>query len=57
MKIAEIRPHLLHQRLDSGFESAFSTFRDRWACLVEIVCEDGPPAGARRSAPPAPMPP
>ena len=41
MKIAEIRTHLLHHRLDQPFQSAFSTFTDRWACLVEIVCDDG----------------
>ncbi|RMD95371.1 MAG: mandelate racemase/muconate lactonizing enzyme family protein [Alphaproteobacteria bacterium] len=43
MKIAAITPHLLRHRLEAEeqFQSSFSTFTDRWACLVEITCEDG----------------
>ncbi|ARE42079.1 L-alanine-DL-glutamate epimerase and related enzymes of enolase superfamily [Rhodovulum sp. P5] len=41
MKIAEIRTHLLCHKLDVPFHSSFSTFTERWACLVEITCDDG----------------
>jgi len=41
MKIAEIRTHLLRHKLEMPFQSAFSTFTERWACLVEITAEDG----------------
>lgn len=41
MKIIEVNTHLLRHRLDVPFESAFSRFDERWACLVEIVCDDG----------------
>ncbi|WP_137700672.1 mandelate racemase/muconate lactonizing enzyme family protein [Marimonas lutisalis] len=41
MKITDLKTHILHHRLDQPFESAFSTFTDRWACLVEIACDDG----------------
>ena len=41
MRIQEVRAHWLRHELDQPFQSAFSTFRDRQACLVEIICEDG----------------
>lgn len=43
MKIVSITPHLLHHPLAPGerFQSSFSTFTDRWTCLVEIGCADG----------------
>lgn len=41
MKIAGIRTHLLRHTLDQPFESAFSRFTERWACLVEVTCDDG----------------
>ncbi len=41
MRIAEIHTHLLHHDLDAPFESSFSRFDARTACLVEVVCEDG----------------
>ena len=41
MKIADVRTHLLHHRLDRPFQSSFSQFDARVHCLVEIVCEDG----------------
>jgi D-galactarolactone cycloisomerase len=42
MKISAIRTHVLRHKLEQQFQSAFSTFRDRWACLVEIECDNGP---------------
>ncbi len=41
MKISEVHTHVLRHTLDQQFQSAYSTFTDRWACLVEIVCDDG----------------
>jgi D-galactarolactone cycloisomerase len=41
MKIKSVHTHVLRHRLEEHFQSAFSTFTDRWACLVEIVCDDG----------------
>jgi len=41
MKISAVRTHVLHHRLEQPFQSAFSTFHDRWACLVEIECDNG----------------
>jgi D-galactarolactone cycloisomerase len=41
MKIEAVRTHVLRHKLDRQFQSAFSTFTDRWACLVEIECDDG----------------
>jgi D-galactarolactone cycloisomerase len=43
MKITAIRPHVLRHRLapEERFDSAFSTFFDRWACLVEIETDEG----------------
>lgn len=41
MKIVSVQTHVLFHRLEQAFESAFSTFAERWACLVEIVCDDG----------------
>jgi len=41
MKIVDIRTHLLCHKLDQPFESAFSTFTERWACLVQVICDDG----------------
>lgn len=41
MKIVAVRPHVLCHELEDHFQSAFSTFTHRWACLVEIVCDDG----------------
>lgn len=41
MKIAAVTTHLLRHVLDVPFRSSFSTFRERWACLVEIACDDG----------------
>ncbi len=42
-KIERIRTHVLRYRLkpEEKFQSAFSTFHDRWACLVEVTCEGG----------------
>src|SRR3546814_793553 len=40
-RIATVRTHVLRHRLERQFQSAFSTFTDRWACLVEIECDDG----------------
>lgn len=41
MKITSVKPYVLHHRLEQAFDSAFSTFADRWACLVEVTCDDG----------------
>lgn len=41
MKIVTVRPHVLCHELEEHFQSAFSTFTHRWACLVEVVCDDG----------------
>jgi D-galactarolactone cycloisomerase len=43
MKIAAVRTHVLRHRLppEDRFDSAFSTFFDRWACLVEIETDAG----------------
>lgn len=41
MRIAAIHAHVLRHDLDAHFQSAFSTFTTRWACLVEVVCDDG----------------
>lgn len=41
MKIVSVRTHILKHTLDQAFDSAFSTFFERWACLVEITCDDG----------------
>ncbi len=41
MKIVAVRPHVLCHELEEPFQSAFSTFTHRWACLVEVVCDDG----------------
>ena len=41
MKIRSVKAHVLYHRLDQAFDSAFSTFAERWACLVEITCDDG----------------
>lgn len=41
MKITAVKTHVLRHKLDHKFQSAFSTFEDRWACLVEIICDDG----------------
>ncbi len=40
-RIADIKTHLLDHRLAEPFQSAFSQFDSRGACLVEIICEDG----------------
>lgn len=41
MKIVSVQTHVLRHRLEQPFQSAFSTFHDRWACLVEITCDTG----------------
>ncbi len=43
MKITAVRPHVLRHTLkpEERFDSAFSTFFDRWACLVEIETDEG----------------
>lgn len=41
MKIQSIKTHLLRHVLEQKFQSSFSTFHDRRACLVEITCDDG----------------
>jgi D-galactarolactone cycloisomerase len=41
MKIVAVRTHVLRHQLEDRFQSAFSTFTDRWACLVEVECDDG----------------
>jgi len=41
MKVVSIQPHVLRCELEQPFQSAFSTFHDRWACLVEITCDSG----------------
>lgn len=41
MKITAVRTHVLRHQLEDRFQSAFSTFTDRWACLVEVECDDG----------------
>ncbi|MFN3258993.1 MAG: mandelate racemase/muconate lactonizing enzyme family protein [Pikeienuella sp.] len=43
MKIAAVRPHVLRHELPEAerFQSSFSTFRERWACLVEVECAGG----------------
>ncbi|MHA1108263.1 MAG: mandelate racemase/muconate lactonizing enzyme family protein [Alphaproteobacteria bacterium] len=54
MKIAEVRTHVLRHRLDDKFQSAFSTFHDRWACLVEIVTDSGLTGWGECLGPPGP---
>lgn len=41
MKIVSVKAHVLRHKLDQKFLSSFSTFEDRWSCLVEITCNDG----------------
>lgn len=41
MKITSVKTHVLRHVLTQKFQSSFSTFHDRWACLVEITCDDG----------------
>lgn len=41
MKVLSVTPHVLRCSVAIPFQSAFSTFHDRWACLVEIACEGG----------------
>ncbi|MEK9726146.1 MAG: mandelate racemase/muconate lactonizing enzyme family protein, partial [Rhodospirillaceae bacterium] len=41
MKIEAVRTHVLYCDIDNAFQSSFSTFQGRWACLVEIECADG----------------
>ena len=43
MRVTAVRPHVLRHRLaeDERFDSAFSTFTDRWACLVEVETDEG----------------
>lgn len=41
MIISEIKTHLLYHELDVPFQSSFSTFKARFHCLVEIVCDNG----------------
>ncbi|NRA86134.1 MAG: mandelate racemase/muconate lactonizing enzyme family protein [Rhizobiales bacterium] len=41
MEIVDIHTHLLYHELDKPFQSAFSTFKTRFHCLVEIVCDNG----------------
>ena len=41
MKIRKVLTHILRHKLEHPFQSAFSTFHDRSACLVEIVCDNG----------------
>ncbi len=41
MKISAVKTHLLRHVLGVPFRSSFSTFRERWACLVEVICDDG----------------
>ncbi|MGB0086735.1 MAG: mandelate racemase/muconate lactonizing enzyme family protein [Rhodomicrobiaceae bacterium] len=40
-KIADVRTHCLDYELAEPFQSSFSQFDRRTACLVEILCEDG----------------
>ena len=41
MKITEINTHLLYHKLEQPFQSSFSTFKARFHCLVEIICDNG----------------
>jgi len=41
VKITSVKTHVLRHVLDQKFQSSFSTFHDRWACLVEVTCDDG----------------
>jgi D-galactarolactone cycloisomerase len=41
MKITEIKTHLLYHELETPFQSSFSTFKARFHCLVEIICDNG----------------
>ena len=43
MRVTAVRPHVLRHRLapEERFDSAFSTFTDRWACLVEVETDEG----------------
>ncbi len=41
MKIERLKAHVLHCDVEQPFQSSFSTFHGRWACLVEIICDDG----------------
>ncbi len=41
MKIESVHTHVLKHTLDEPFDSAFSTFYERWACLVEIRTDTG----------------
>jgi len=41
MKVTAVRTLVLHHKLEQPFQSAFSTFHDRWACLVEVECDNG----------------
>ena len=43
MRVSAVRAHVLRHRLppEERFSSAFSTFTDRWACLVEVETDEG----------------
>ncbi len=41
MQIIEINTHLLYHELEQPFQSSFSTFKARFHCLVEIICDNG----------------
>jgi D-galactarolactone cycloisomerase len=54
MKIVSVQTHVLRHRLEQLFQSAFSTFHDRWACLVEITCDNGLVGWGECLGPPGP---
>lgn len=41
MQIIEINTHLLYHELEKPFQSSFSTFKARFHCLVEVICDNG----------------
>lgn len=54
MKITAFRTHVLRHTLEQPFQSAFSTFHDRWACLVEISTDAGITGWGECLGPPGP---
>ena len=54
MKVQSVRTHILRHKLEQPFQSACSTFHDRWACLVEVACDNGLTGWGECLGPPLP---
>ena len=54
MNIKRVDTHVLRHKLDDFFQSSTSTFHDRSACLVEVVCDNGLTGWGECLGPPGP---